>query len=326
MDNQRHWIGYDTFKLIVALILLVIFIMLLLQGGAQAPIPPAAIQAATAAQASSPTTAPTATLAPSPVPPSPTAMATPLPSPTPAPTATPQPAPTQTPEQKATPTSLSTSTPTRLVPATQNVSSLPAVTVVDLQSGKRVRLQFANLPANVEFAVRLGASGAAAAGASAVAHITSPDGSPVVFWIEISPELASSSRIDVRIDSAAGLSATTSFDNLAVALAAPTATATTTTFVANPVITVLHVQKGGIVIAAVSGLPANTNYSVTVGKAGTQGVDGYVIAHLYSGSIAGVSLVGTYEIPASLRNEATLDLRLDAGGAVYVVSFKNIDF
>ena len=33
MDNQRHWIRYDTIKLIIAIILLILLIVLLLQGG-----------------------------------------------------------------------------------------------------------------------------------------------------------------------------------------------------------------------------------------------------------------------------------------------------
>jgi hypothetical protein len=326
MENLRRWIGYDTIKLIVILILLLFFIVLLLQGGAQAPAAPVVSQAASATPASA-TSTPTATLAPSPIPPSPTTAATALPTPTLAPTASPQPTPTQTAAAKATSTTLPTPTATQTAapksaPAAQ---AQMALSVVDLVPGKRVRVQFSNLPANVEFAVRMGPGGSGAAGAPTVTHVSSPDGGPIVVWLEILSDLASSPRIDVRMDNAAGLSAVTTFDNIpAAAQAAPTATAAV--FVANPSVTVLHVQKGGLVIAAVSGLPANTNYTITVGKAGTQGIGGYMVAHLNTGGTAGSSLTGTFEIPVAYRNDATLDLRLEAAGAVYVVNFQNTDF
>ncbi len=104
MDTLRRWIPYDTFKIIVALILLIGFIILLLQPptAAQTASPTQAVAAAQVQQAPTdtpvpPTAAPTATLAPSPTATVPPPTATPLPSPTPTqvpPTATPTVTPT----------------------------------------------------------------------------------------------------------------------------------------------------------------------------------------------------------------------------------------
>jgi hypothetical protein len=320
MEAQRHWILYDTFKLIIALILLAIFIILMLQWSGQAPNAPAAAPAASAtpasAQAALPTALPPATLAPTPLPPSPTLPPTPPPTATLAPTATQPPTPTQAPTQKATATTPPTAAPTQ-TSAPKASAPQPSISMVELVPGQRVKLQFANLPPNVEFTVRLGSA--------TVTHVTSPDGGPVTLWLEIPAELANSPSITARMDSASGISAATSFDNQPASVQ-PTATATATVFVPHPSLTVLHVQKGGIVIAAVGGLPAYTNYTVTVGKAGSQGIGGYPVAHLNTGSTAGANLTGTFEIPVALRSEATLDLRLEAAGAVYVVSFNNVDF
>ncbi len=102
METTRRWIGYDTFKLIVAILLLLLLLFLMLQPPAGAPgqayLP--AVQVATQAPAVLATAAPpTAAVASPPTP-------TPLPSPTTAPTAPPTEAPTSlpTPAPTAAPT------------------------------------------------------------------------------------------------------------------------------------------------------------------------------------------------------------------------------
>jgi hypothetical protein len=104
MENMRRWIKYDWFKLIVALILLLIFIILWLQpaqelAGADIKTP---VAMASTPLENTPTSSPT----PSPLPsatallPTETAIpsATPVASPTPLPTLTPTPEPTATPQ------------------------------------------------------------------------------------------------------------------------------------------------------------------------------------------------------------------------------------
>lgn len=145
MDTQRRWIGYDTFKLIVALILLLLLVFLLLQPPAPlatganegnpvgtgaatqtqpAPTEAAPLQAAdqaTATQPAEPSITPTTVLPTTTLPPVPTATQVP-PTATPEPTAIPatptpdssaQTAATETPpvEATATETAAPTATP-----------------------------------------------------------------------------------------------------------------------------------------------------------------------------------------------------------------------
>jgi len=101
MPNKNRWLSYDTFKLVVALLLLALFIILLLNPGpmvtslANQELPPLP-SANTAATEIAPT--------PSPLPPTPTQP--------PAPTETPPPTPTQAPTSTPPPTEAPTAAPT----------------------------------------------------------------------------------------------------------------------------------------------------------------------------------------------------------------------
>lgn len=133
MDTQRRWIGYDTFKLIVALVLLILLLALLLQKPAAAPVasvgedsqvlevaatqtplplvdtlaPPTSIPllASPTPTVAAPTaTLPPPTATPTAVPPTATPEAVTQPTPTPAPETAPQPTPTPETAVQPTPT------------------------------------------------------------------------------------------------------------------------------------------------------------------------------------------------------------------------------
>jgi type IV secretory pathway VirB10-like protein len=108
METTRRWIGYDTFKLIVALILLLLLLAFMLQPPASAPgqayLP--VVQVATKPPAAPTDTAvpPTAAVASPPTPTlAPTSTAAPTGAPTAVPTAAPTAAPTDTPQAALTP-------------------------------------------------------------------------------------------------------------------------------------------------------------------------------------------------------------------------------
>jgi hypothetical protein len=211
------------------------------------------------------------------------------------------------------------------VAAAGNIS----VSVADLRPADTVRLAFFNLPANVQFAVMMGPGGSRAVNAPVVAHVYSPDGGPVAAWVEILAELRSSPTVDVRIDNGAGLSVTTSFVNssafVAPVVVVPETPATVVQTVANRVMNVVHVEKGGIVVAHLNNLPASAHFAVTLGVAGTQGFGGNLVGHLDTGDLAGGEAYGSFEIPSNLAGEATLDLRVEAPGYLYLATFNNVD-
>jgi hypothetical protein len=205
-----------------------------------------------------------------------------------------------------------------------------SVKVDGVMAGSMVRLVFTNLPANIPFAISMGPSGVAGQYMPLVAHMVSSDGSVVASWFEILDELRDSPRIDVRIDNGAGLSTTVSFDNSQSysppAIVVPETKAAVVQTVANRAMSVIHVQQGGIVVASVKNLPANTRFDVTVGKAGTQGFGGNLVGHLDNGSVVGQDAIGYFEIPTNLATEKTLDLRLEAPGYLYLATFNNTTY
>jgi hypothetical protein len=201
-----------------------------------------------------------------------------------------------------------------------------------VEPGGRVFLTFNNLTPGVEFEVRMKAYSEPWVG-PVVAHVSSADGEVVTGWFEILPELAHRPWIVVHIDDSYGYSASVIFDN-SYRFQAPGSPEGTTTTTApqvvsprgEPTIEVTHVERGGIVVAKITQLPASTSFRVTVGKAGTQGIGGILVARLDTSSTPWQQMFGHFEIPTELSSEKALDLRLEAfgfPGYVYVVSFKN---
>jgi hypothetical protein len=83
-------------------------------------------------------------------------------------------------------------------------------------------------------------------------------------------------------------------------------------------LTIVEVVPGGLVKVQVENLPSSTEFAVRMGKAGTQGIAGGLVAHFDSGS--GGTQEYTFEVHESVRNTHLVDLRIDdnAGTAGYV--------
>jgi hypothetical protein len=201
-----------------------------------------------------------------------------------------------------------------------------------VEPGHRVFLTFNNLTPGVEFAVRMKAYSEPWVG-PVVANVSSADGEVVTGWFEILPELSHRPWIVVHIDDSFGYSASVIFDNSyrfqAPSSGAPAATTAAPQVVqprGEPTIEVTHVQRGGVVVAKITQLPANTSFLVTVGKAGTQGIGGSVVARMDTSSTPWQQMFGHFEIPTTLASEKSLDLRLQGpNGYFYWVNFKNED-
>ena len=80
---------------------------------------------------------------------------------------------------------------------------------------------------------------------------------------------------------------------------------------------------GGVVTFLISNLPLNSDYRVTIGSAGSYGIDGYVVANLNTGDQT--TNVATFEIPVLLEHSGQLDLRLDGPDGTYVKTFSNVN-
>lgn len=206
----------------------------------------------------------------------------------------------------------------------------PTITVIGVIPGEDVQVSIGNLPADTDFKVTMSAVGHQGVG-SVIANFNSHNGETRTYWFEILTTVRSEDKVEIRIDSGAGVSAYTTFDNTkaltspsATTTASPATTTATPVAVSSPVmgpIHVLHVQQGGIVVAELKNLPLDTVFSVTVGKAGSQGFGGYKVGSLSSEELS--DHIGYFEIPVELKNETSLDLRIEARGYLYLVTFNN---
>ena len=219
-----------------------------------------------------------------------------------------------------------------------NAALAPVITEVAVRDNSLVQFRIDYLPANTEFTVTMGKAGSGGYD-HVMAHFTTAAAGSYTYWFEILTDVKNDPTADVRIDNHSGVSATLTFK---------TASTTTVTTTATPVPTAVptaipnsggavststsssvkavHVVQGGLVLIQVSNLPLNVVFTVTIGAAGTQGIGGTLIAHLNSGSTAGNSAICKFEIPTLLHTAASMDLRMEGGGYVYVVTFSNVTY
>lgn len=223
----------------------------------------------------------------------------------------------------------------------QAATTQPSISVVAVNPNQDLQVVISNLPANTDFTVTQSAAGNQGVG-PVIAHFNSVDGGTRSYWFEMLSDIQSNDTAEIRIDSGTGFHAYATFvptttlsstsTTTTAATPTPVATATpaantTETVVAPPVtmgkIQVVHVQKGGIVVAELTGMPLDTQFTVTVGTGGSQGYGGFEVGNLTTGSVT--DHIGSFEIPVDLMGEATLDLRIDAPGFLYLVTFSNTD-
>jgi len=207
----------------------------------------------------------------------------------------------------------------------------PVIEVVEVVPGGLVKLRISNMPDNTDFAVRMGKSGTQGIAGGLVAHFNSGTVGTQEYWFEVHESVRKVALVDVRIDDGGGITAWKTFNNskalppVTAPAATPVASSGGGTVSSGDVLTVVNVQKGGWVKVMILGLPANKEFTVRIGVAGTQAANGlgYVVAHFDTNSTN--SRTSTFEIPFPLRAQARLDLRVEATGSAHVVSFDNVD-
>ncbi len=95
----------------------------------------------------------------------------------------------------------------------------------------------------------------------------------------------------------------------------PVVTATPKPPSVTPTFGIKSVVKDQTVTIRTAGFPANTTFTVRMGKMGTQGIGGTVVTTTSSG--AGGVFEATYSIPAALRGEKQIAIRLESANGYY---------
>ncbi len=188
-------------------------------------------------------------------------------------------------------------------------SPTPYFNILEVVKDQTVTIQAYNFPANDSLRVTMGPYGAY--GINGVVITTTNTGSSTSFTATytIPSTLAGSERIAIRLESpTTGFFAYNWFwNNPPSTTPAPTPIPGYSGF---PTFSIKSVVMNQSVTILTTNLPPNDTFSVTMGKYGTLGIGGIVVASTNSGS--GGSLELTYTIPQELYNFNPIAIRMQS--------------
>ncbi len=213
-------------------------------------------------------------------------------------------------------TSAVTATPAPTTTPAPGFHGIPTFSIVSVDEGTSVTIQTNNFPANKDFTVRIGKIGTKGIGGEVVATINSGDGGVFEETFDIPEDLASNSRLAIRMDAPGGFFAFNWFWNTA----STTTTATPApAFVGIPTFKISAVVKDDTVSITTNNFPVNKDFTVRMGKFGTAAVGGVVVATFNSGT--GGTFTATYDVPDSLKGQSRIAIRMDASGGFFAFNW-----
>ena len=194
-------------------------------------------------------------------------------------------------------------------PAQPPVTVLPTFSIKAVDAGKTVTISAKDFPKSQEFVVRMGKYGTLAIGGIVTAEVTSSDTGLFEATFPIPTDLAAEDVIAMRLDAKTGgwYAYNWFYNNTA---AAPAPQPTPVPVVKYPSFSITAVLKDTTVTISGINFPADTDFTVLMGKMWTLGIDGIQVAEFNSGS--GGALEATFNIPAELAGETRIAIRTQA--------------
>lgn len=212
----------------------------------------------------------------------------------------------------------------------QAYSGYPTFDIVSVKPDESVTIKVVNLPPNQTFTVRMGKIGTRAIGGIEVGQFTSGSGGTQTLTYNIPAGLKGLRQISIRMDSKpGGYFAYNWFYNTTTATATPgptktpgptpTPKPTLSGYTGIPTFTILSVVADDKVTIRTHNFPANQTFTVRMGKYGTKGIGGIVVGSSDSGK--GGALEFTYTIPAELKGQSRIAIRLDSPAGFYAFNW-----
>lgn len=211
--------------------------------------------------------------------------------------------------------------PTPTTPPSTGNSGFPTFSIESVVQDKSVTIKTSNLPANDTFTVTMGKIGTKGIGGVEVASSDSGTGGAQTFTYNIPSSLAGSSEIAIRMESpTSGYFAYNWFFNATATGTSspqptPTGTPAPSGYTGFPTFSIESVVTDKSVTIKTANLPSNDTFIVTMGKMGTQGIDGVEVAKTDSGT--GGAQTFTYNIPASLAGLSQIAIRMESSTSGY---------
>jgi hypothetical protein len=185
-------------------------------------------------------------------------------------------------------------------------SGIPTFQVTQVVKDSTVTIKTNNFPANRTFTVRMGRYGTLGIGGTVVGTTLSGTGGTFTVSYSIPAELVGQSRIAIRLDSTTG-----GFYSYTWCWNAPTTSPPVVPpYTGIPTFSITSVVKDGTVTILTNNFPANRTFTVRMGRYGTLGIGGVVVATTTSGT--GGAFSATYDIPAALMGLSRIAIRLDS--------------
>ena len=202
-------------------------------------------------------------------------------------------------------------------------SGFPTFSIVSVDPDHSVTITTSNLPSNDTFVVTMGQFGTKGIGGIEVARTDSGSGGVKTFTYNIPDALKGQALIAIRMQSpTSGYFAYNWFANRSsiTATAGPTSTPGATPipvtgYTGFPTFSIISVEKDKSVTIQTSNLHPNDTFTVTMGKFGTKGIGGVVVANTASGT--GGTQTFTYNIPDSLKGQALIAIRMQSPTSGY---------
>jgi hypothetical protein len=193
-------------------------------------------------------------------------------------------------------------------------AAIPIFSVTAVEKDSLVTIKTENFPANRTFVVRIGNFGTLGIGGVEVGTTFSGTGGTFTATYSIPGSLKGQARLAIRLDATSG-----GYYSYNWFWNDPSATPIFGTggpvYSGVPTFQIMDVVKDSSVTIKTNNFPAHKIFTVRMGKYGTLGLGGVVVASTDSGD-GGIFTI-TYDIPAELKGQARLALRLDATSGGY---------
>ncbi|HPH97643.1 MAG TPA: hypothetical protein PKW33_08160 [Anaerolineaceae bacterium] len=200
-------------------------------------------------------------------------------------------------------------------------SGIPTFSVVSVAPGEKVTIQTDNFPANKTFLVLIGEYGTLGKGGTPITTIESGKGGAFQATFTLPEALKKNEKLAIRLESSTGgYYAYNWFDNVTItsssSTSAPSASAPSTSnpapkgYTGIPTFSISSVDAGKKVSITTNNFPAGYDFKVLINKFGTLGIGGTQVATTSSGN--GGSFNASYELPAALKDECRLAIRLES--------------
>lgn len=213
-----------------------------------------------------------------------------------------------------------TVTPTTPPAPTQAPANVPIILIKAVDPGKTVTVTASNFPKKVDFVIRMGKMWTRGINGTQVGTLTSSDTGAFEATFDIPAEFKDHERISIRFENlAGGYYSYNWFWNKSGGVVVPPAPTTTPTtspsgtpapVVKYPYFNILAVVKDNTVTIEGFDFPANTEFTILMGKMWTMGIGGTTVGTFNSGE--GGKMTATFNIPAELAGLNRISIRLQA--------------